>query len=192
MYELINALRRYAEAHNRDLSSAAWHLKDTYQPCLLQSNSYDCGVFTLWFAERLVRDEQVKVLEPAVQWRQHIISVVSNRRVGFGKSVRAERGIPPRRTHPNPTSQTQTDPVARKLADDQTKNTDLEVAIPHSSPKEETQEEDRNATKTVSSFSPAESLGHLLESFGDALGPWKPASVNTLPSPCLLSDASRD
>lgn len=102
------------------------------------------------------------------------------------------KGHSPKETHPNPTSQTQTDPVARKLAEDQTKNTDLEVAIPHSSPKEETQEEDRNATKTVSSFSPAESLGHLLESFGDALGPWKLASMNTLPSPCLLCEANRD
>lgn len=141
-----HCLSSYAVAHNRDLSSAAWHLKDTYQSCLLQSNSYDCGVFTLWFAEGLVWNEQVMVLEPAflpVQQRQHILSVVSNWKIGFGQCVRAERGIPPNRTRSNLTSQTQTDPVARKLAEDQTKNTDLEVAIPHSSSKEETQEEDK-------------------------------------------------
>lgn len=94
-------VRRYNVAQNRDLSSAASHLKDTSQSCPLENNNYDCGDYTLWFAERLARGEQEMVLEPAftpVQWKQHILSVVSNRRMGFGEYVRAERGVPPKRT----------------------------------------------------------------------------------------------
>lgn len=194
MYELFNALRWYAVSHDRERSSAAWHLKDTPPSCPLQRNNYDCGVYLLWFAERLARGEQVMLIEPAftpVQWRQHILSVVSNRRMGFGECVRAERGIPPKRTHTT-SSKTQTDPVARKLTKEQASNTEPELASPHPSPKEEIEEEDRPATNPVSSNSPAESLEHLLESLGDAVGPWKPPSVTTLPSPCLSCEANED
>lgn len=130
-------------------------------------------------------------MEPAftpAQWRRHILSVVTNWKIGFGECVRAERGIPSKEAiHHDVTNSNR----FRGPAGGERRNYQYGPVTRHSALHSEERIPGRG---WLSSLSAAESLELLLESLEDVLEPWKlyPASVNTLVSPCLSCEANED
>lgn len=98
LYPVFYSLKREAARRNLDMAPEAWHLQDTLRSTPRQTNTYDCGVYVLWFADRLARGEEIVEVQPPfdpVAWRDHIRNSLSQGKILVEEALLAEKGLPP-------------------------------------------------------------------------------------------------
>ncbi|XP_054259838.1 sentrin-specific protease 1-like [Macrosteles quadrilineatus] len=59
LYQIFEAFKKEAASRELEFCPSAWHIQDTSGTCPRQVGDTDCGVFVLWFAERLARGDEV-------------------------------------------------------------------------------------------------------------------------------------